>query len=212
MLSRIWAKRRAVLVYACLLGAGWYLGTLLLGYVIPASSPEVTSLFGHVMMAGLIIFLITAAIPFVPGAEIGFAILMFFGADAALAVYTCMVGALALSFCVARFLPATVLAGALDWMRLIRAAELVRRIETAEPLERMALLSQSLPGWLGPRLIRNRYVALALAINIPGNTVVGGGGGLAFLAGASGIYSFGAFLITILIAVAPVPLAFWLLA
>ncbi|NNL35816.1 MAG: hypothetical protein HKP35_08360 [Silicimonas sp.] len=56
--------------------------------------------------------------------------------------------------------------------------------------------------------MRNRYLALAIAINVPGNSLVGGGGGLAFVAGASGLFSFPAFLLTIMLAVAPVPLFF----
>jgi hypothetical protein len=44
-------------------------------------------------------------------------------------------------------------------------------------------------------------------INVPGNAVIGGGGGLAFAAGMSGVFSVPAFLLTVAIAVLPVPLA-----
>jgi hypothetical protein len=59
------------------------------------------------------------------------------------------------------------------------------------------------------RLARHRYVALAVLINVPGNAVIGGGGGLAFAAGMSGVFSIPAFLITVAIAVLPVPLAIY---
>ena len=37
--------------------------------------------------------------------------------------------------------------------------------------------------------LRYRYVALALAVNTPGNSVIGGGGGIMIMAGLSGIFS-----------------------
>ncbi|MBV6657485.1 MAG: hypothetical protein KI785_06920 [Devosiaceae bacterium] len=56
-----------------------------------------------------------------------------------------------------------------------------------------------------------RYVGVAAAFNLPGNALVGGGGGLALLAGLSGAFSFTGFAVATLIAVAPLPLAFALL-
>ena len=58
--------------------------------------------------------------------------------------------------------------------------------------------------------MRNRYVVLALLFNMPGNSVLGGGGGIAFIAGLSGRYRFWAYLLSVLIAVAPFPLLFLL--
>lgn len=55
-----------------------------------------------------------------------------------------------------------------------------------------------------------RYVALALLINTPGNAMVGGGGGLSFAAGLSDVFTLPKFLLTISIAVLPVPLAVFL--
>ena len=46
---------------------------------------------------------------------------------------------------------------------------------------------ESAPTRLLPFLLRYRYVALALAFNLPGNAVLGGGGGIAMMAGLSGI-------------------------
>jgi hypothetical protein len=49
---------------------------------------------------------------------------------------------------------------------------------------------------------------LALAFNLPGNTLLGGGGGIALAAGMSGLYRPVAYLATVVLAVAPVPLLF----
>jgi hypothetical protein len=45
-----------------------------------------------------------------------------------------------------------------------------------------------------------------VALNLPGNTLLGGGGGIALMAGLSGLYPMPAYLTTVAIAVAPVPL------
>ena len=56
--------------------------------------------------------------------------------------------------------------------------------------------------WLGA----HRYVALAVCLNVPGNAVVGGGGGLALLCGLSRQFEGRWFALTIALAVSPLPL------
>ena len=58
-------------------------------------------------------------------------------------------------------------------------------------------------------LLLYRYLALALAINMPGNIVLGGGGGIAMMAGLSRMFDPLPFLLTVLIAVLPIPLIFF---
>ena len=55
--------------------------------------------------------------------------------------------------------------------------------------------------------VRYRYLAIALAINMPGNSIIGGGGGIMMIAGLSGIFTPLATFLTVVIAVSPVPLA-----
>ncbi|MDF0602050.1 hypothetical protein P1J78_15010 [Psychromarinibacter sp. C21-152] len=154
------------------------------------------------------LYVLTAAIPFVPGAEIGLALLLMFGGAAAPVVYAGMVGALLLSYGAGRLVPPDRLCRALRWMRLRRAAELVCELAGMPQEERAARLAGRLPPVFG-RLVRNRHVLLALLINMPGNTLLGGGGGLAFAAGLSGVYGFPGYALTVVVAVAPVPLIFW---
>jgi hypothetical protein len=61
------------------------------------------------------------------------------------------------------------------------------------------------------RALRHRYVALALAVNVPGNSVIGGGGGIMLMAGLSGIFAPLPTLLAIAVAVSPVPLVILLL-
>jgi hypothetical protein len=67
-----------------------------------------------------------------------------------------------------------------------------------------------LPSKIGQKLVRSRYALLAVALNTPGNSLLGGGGGLAFIAGASRLFSFWPFLAVVICAVLPVPLFFLL--
>ncbi len=115
--------------------------------------------------------------------------------------------ALTLSFLVGRLLPPSVVAGGLRALRLARAAEAV---ETAAPLPREARLARLMQGgapWLLRLATRFRYVAILIAINVPGNFLIGGGGGIALMAGMSGLFAPLPFVLTVALAVAPVPLA-----
>ena len=58
-----------------------------------------------------------------------------------------------------------------------------------------------------PWLVKHRYIAIVLALNLPGNTLIGGGGGIALLAGISGLFSFPGYLVAVALAVLPIPLA-----
>ena len=51
------------------------------------------------------------------------------------------------------------------------------------------------------------YLLLAVLLNVPGNSVIGGGGGLCLLAGLIGVYRPRWMLPTLALATAPVPLA-----
>jgi hypothetical protein len=51
---------------------------------------------------------------------------------------------------------------------------------------------------------------LACLFNLPGNVVLGGGGGIALLAGLSRLYAPLPMAVTVALAVAPVPLAIWI--
>lgn len=211
LLRRLWAARRAVALYAALLATGWIAGEFLLGVTIPELRPMNEPLIHRLVMGALIIFVLAAAIPFVPGAEIGFALLLMFGGQASPIVYAGMVGALLLSFTVASFVPLPVLSRFAGWLRLKSTAALVDELANAAPQDRAGVVSSKLDNRFGSAVLTNRYVALALLLNLPGNSVLGGGGGLAFVAGVSGLYRFWAYLISVLVAVAPFPLMFLIL-
>ena len=72
--------------------------------------------------------------------------------------------------------------------------------------QRLPFLLDKAPPGIAPLMLRHRYLAIAMLINLPGNMLIGGGGGIALVAGMTRLFPWPAFLLTIAIAVAPVPL------
>ena len=209
-LGGIWAKRRGLLLYAALLSIGWLMGDALHDFAVPEMRPMNEPQIHRMVMLALAVFILAAAIPFVPGAEIGFALLFIFGGQAALLVFLGMTGAMLLSYLVARVVPTASISRFADWLGLTRIAKLLSNQSTNSEASIRQLAEKS-RGRLGTFALRNRYLLLILLLNTPGNSLLGGGGGLAFLAGASGLYRFVPFAISVMLAVAPVPLAFALM-
>jgi hypothetical protein len=159
------------------------------------------------IMLGAVAYVGLLALPFVPGAEIGLAMLAAFGPGIAPLIYVCTVAAMTLAYTVGRFLPIGALERLLLMLRMRRAAALVARAAPLSPDARLALLLDGQPKRALSLALRYRYIALALAVNTPGNSVIGGGGGIMMMAGLSGIFSPLTTFLTIALAVAPVPLA-----
>ncbi len=159
------------------------------------------------LMLGMVAYIVLLALPFVPGAEIGIAILAAFGAAIAPLIYVATVAAMMLAYVIGRFLPVSALARVLQTLRLRRAAQMVAQAAELSGHERLEMMLKGAPGRTTRLALRFRYVALALAVNTPGNSIIGGGGGIMMMAGLSGVFSPIATLLAIMIAVAPVPLA-----
>jgi len=159
------------------------------------------------IMISSALYSILLAVPFVPGAEIGIGLMVMLGPRIALLVYLCTIAGLLLAFMIGRLIPLSVLATFSRDIKLERTSRLLREIEPMSKQQRLTLLVERAPKRFIPLLLRYRYVALAVALNIPGNYLIGGGGGIALFAGLSRLYSVSGYLLTIALAVAPVPLA-----
>ncbi|MCO4849127.1 MAG: hypothetical protein KC448_14305 [Yoonia sp.] len=210
LVTRLWAKRRIIAFYTVLLLCGWLLGGVLREIAIPEMRAMNEPTIHGMVMGAFALYIILAAIPFVPGAEIGFTLLLVFGAQAAPLVYFGMVGSLVVAYVIARLVPTSVLTRTLDWFGLKKASNLISELDAVDRDDRLILLSRMMPSGMGQNLLRHRYLLLAVALNTPGNSLLGGGGGLAFVAGASRLFPFWLFLVTVICAVAPVPLFFLL--
>ena len=152
----------------------------------------------------LLLYAALMAAPFVPSVEIGIAILVLFGAPAAPFVWVATVAGLNAAFLIGAVLPRAPMAALLTRLRLERQARFILEGGT-DPQARLDALLRHRP--LALRLARYRYLALAVMLNLPGNIMLGGGGGLALIAGASQAFRLRSFVLTVMIATAPVPLA-----
>lgn len=203
-----WRWVGIIVIYGLLLSGGWYLGQWL--DTVPAFSvlAQNETRVHHVIVTTTLVFIVASALPFVPGAEIGFALIMILGAKIAWLVYVSMVSALMIAFVFGRLVPARTASAAFAFVGLDRASRLADDLAPLSTQERLDKLISIAPDRMVPALLRNRYLTLALLLNIPGNSVLGGGGGIAFAAGITGLFSLPLFFVTLLVAVAPVPLFF----
>jgi hypothetical protein len=161
-------------------------------------------------IAMLLLYALLIAIPFVPGIEIGLTLLMISGPDWALPVWVATTLGLALALIAGYRVPYVWLHRVFQDLHMKKACELLDRTEPLTTAERVTLLQSHLPTRIGPQILRFRYLVLAALINIPGNSVIGGGGGIALLAGLSRLFRLPVALITVALATAPVPLMVWL--
>jgi hypothetical protein len=161
--------------------------------------------------AALVAYVVLMALPFCPGIEVGLALIVLVGPAIVPLVYLATVVALMLAFLIGRFVPPHAVIEMLGLLRLSRARELLLRIEPLEAEQRLHLLLSAGRPRVLRWLLEHRYVAVAIALNTPGNLVLGDGGGIALAAGFSRLYSLRRFALTVALAVSPVPLAVLLL-
>lgn len=182
-----------------------------IGHGIVADLLKMVSDGGHTAISltvalALLVYIVLMALPFCPGIEIGLALLALGGREIAPLVYLATVVALVLPFVVGRFFPPGALVESLARLRLRRAAEALRQIATLDGERRLQLLLGHGNPWLIRSLVRHRYLAVAIALNMPGNILIGDGGGIALAAGFSRLFSLSWFALTVAVAVAPVPI------
>ena len=162
-------------------------------------------------VSALAIHALLLAIPFVPGVEIGISLLVMQGPAVAPYVHAATVVGLSLAFFVGWAFATKLPTQFLHTMGLTRAGAFVESIKGLNRAERLEYLENAAPRWAGQWILRHRYILVALLINLPGNSLIGGGGGILLVAGLSRLFSAPAIVLTLIVATAPVPLAVWLL-
>ena len=165
-----------------------------------------------IVFGSAILYVVLMALPFMPGIEVGLMLMAMLGVGGIVLVYLCTVLALSLSFLAGRLLPPRYIACALGWLKLARARKLVTELEPLSAEERFRFLAQSTPSRVVPFLLRHRYLVLAVLFNLPGNAIIGDGGGIALIAGMSRLFPFPKFVLLVCVAITPVPLLFLLRA
>ena len=170
--------------------------------------PEHEHLIVTMLWLSIGVYILWMAMPFVPGIELGLALMVMFGSPGVVLVYVCTLLSLSLSFAVGRLIPLKAFARFLGWLHLNKARDLVLKLEPMNPQERFDILLQSAPTKIVPFLLQHRYLMIALILNLPGNALIGGGGGIGLIAGMSKLYTFPRFFLLISVAITPLPLLF----
>ncbi|MBB5721626.1 hypothetical protein FHS72_001238 [Loktanella ponticola] len=159
----------------------------------------------------LVIYALLIATPFMPGIEVGIALLMLKGASVAPFVYLATVVGLMVAYVIGQTIPLAWLHKVFRDLRLKKACAFIDRIETTPPAERQAAQRALLPAWLAKLTIDYRYATIGLLLNVPGTFAIGGGGGILMAAGLSRLFSGWAIFVTLLVATLPVPLVVWVM-
>lgn len=168
--------------------------------------PEHLEIVDRAVLVGIILYIGLMAMPFLPGIEIGLALMMVLGSKGILLVYVCTLIALTISFGLGRLFPTHLLVSLLRWLHVTRAAALLESFDATPREERLEFLADKAPTQTMPALLKWRYLMLALLLNLPGNALVGGGGGIGMMAGISRLYSFPKYFLLIAVAILPGPL------
>jgi tetrahydromethanopterin S-methyltransferase subunit F len=162
------------------------------------------------MLTGVVLaYALLMALPFVPGIEIGITLMMMQGPAIAPVVYLATLAGLSTAYLAGRYLSYDWLQRVFRDMRQQRASNFIEKIKDMDREQRLASLQSSLPIWCAPLAIRSRYIMLAVLVNLPGNFVLGGGGGIFLVAGLSRLFSNALVILTIALAVLPVPVLVW---
>lgn len=161
------------------------------------------------LLTCLMLYAVLLAVPFMPSAELGLLLLIVLGGKIAAPVYLATLLGLTLAYGVGRLVPSATLQACAERLGAARLARLIAAPDLdagSSPLHRPGFPS-AIRKTLSS-VSRHRGVALIVLLNMPGNTIVGGGGGIALTSGLSRAFPFPAFIGLAAIAVAPVPGAF----
>lgn len=188
-------------------------GLLILGHSVSHEGfheirTNLIAMRGELGMVGLLIFAsvyaLALAMPFVPGVEIGLLIIALLGATGAAVASLATVVGLTLAFTVGRLLPEAKTRLLLKHVGVTagegQADTQMRKMMATLPRKGQMFLR------LGSLLLEYRYLTLAAALNFPGNSALGGGGGLAMLCGMSRQFDWRNFVFTVMLATSPLPL------
>ena len=113
---------------------------------------------------------------------------------------------LSLSFAIGRLIPLKAFARLVGWLRLSKSKELILQLEPLNSEQKLDFLLKTAPSKIIPFLVKHRYLMIAIALNLPGNALIGGGGGIGLISGMSRLYPFPKYILLVSLAIMPLPL------
>lgn len=166
------------------------LAVLGLQAVLPAQSTsamfvanEVNVLSTGLLLMAIAVYVVLLATPYFPGAEVGIVIMILFKATGVVLVYFATVLALILAYVAGRRL-----------VKQNKDSEILRKFLSSEETDQLSMYSP--------------FAALVILLNLPGNVVLGGGGGIAMNYGMLNALPITKFIVACTLAILPVPLIF----
>ena len=158
-----------------------------------------------VLIGGGIFYALLLSLPFVPGVELGLLLMCVFGKEGIVFVYFATITGLSLAFLIGRMLPKRLVELSLEKLGFSQTCDNPAD-EIDGMLHNLSLSRKFCQNRFGSFLSKYRYLTIAVLFNAPGNYLIGGGGGISLACGISRSISWKWFLITVVLAVSPVPL------
>lgn len=189
-----------LLIILANIGVSWLTDKLELQFF-----PEHLKIVEWAVFLGVVLYVCLMATPFLPGIEIGLILMILLGPQGVVLVYLCTLIALTLSFGLGRVFPPHILASLAGWLHLSRAESLLKKFDETPPEKRLKFIAGKKSTGTMLALLKRRYLVLAALLNLPGNALIGGAGGIAMLAGMSRLYSFPKYLLLVAVAILPGP-------
>ena len=153
---------------------------------------------------GAFVYVLVLALPFVPGVEIGLLLMILFGREGVIVAYVATIVGLSLAYLVAQTVPYRT---TLKWMNKLGLSDATDNPKDAiDAIVGGGSATKGAAARLGNFLLSHRYLTLAVCLNLPGNSVLGGGGGIAALSGLSRQFYWWRYVLTLIVATAPIPL------
>lgn len=158
------------------------------------------------------VYAILLAIPGVPGLEVGLVMMGVFQETGIIAAWLCTVAGLNLAFFAGRKLPRDRIE---RWLKPKDVPEgalpdfAIGQSDTMTLVLERNRVGRAVLRWTGPPGGWRRYVLIAFLFNMPGNFIIGGGGGIGLFCGTSQDLKWPWYLVTTILAAAVIPLMFY---
>lgn len=199
----------ATVIWVGLIVAGHYLSHL----DAPAIRQTLADLHEAMGMGALLASAVALAIllglPFMPSVEMGLMMMAVFGREGAVAAWLATIAGLALAHAAGRYMPVEWLRHWMERQGLMSADSSDGQSPMLALMDRMHISPQR-GHRLGAFLFRHRYLLFAALINMPGNSILGGGGGIALVSGFTRLFRWPHFVLTTALASLPIPLLVFL--
>jgi hypothetical protein len=154
-----------------------------------------------VLAIGGLIYILLLSLPFVPGVELGILLMCAFGKEGIVFVYFATVVGLSIAFLMGRMVSKKWLESLLKKLGFSQTSD-NQSDEIGSMLDNFLRHKK----WLRTLWLNYHYLVIGILLNMPGIYLIGGGGGISLVCGISQRISFKWFLLTVVLAVSPVPL------